>query len=405
MEQSPAINFHSRRLEFFLCVVVFPLLFLAILWVPLSLFGLGPSADFAQFYSAGAVVANGQAPQLYELAKDSELLRQFTHPPFEAILYAPFARFPYDAAFRLWTLLNFMCLGALFFLLRAYGRPFDLPSRLVLLAAIFHPILAAIVQGQDSLLVLLLFTCAFFALKQNYDFTAGCCLAATLAKPQLVIPFAVFFACWRRPRAVAGFLAFAAGLCGLSIFVFGPHVLFQFPRMLLHMNAQAANSDFHLLPQAMINLRGLFFVLLAKLMAQSLVDWITIIVSIVLMAIFAHQFRRQKFSDLSICRALIVTLLVSFHLLIHDLSLILLPAFLFLSHLQTRQPEWPLSKILRVAPFPLLFVFFWTLTSMHSRYFAFGALALLMFLIAVCSEHDNGPSVSTSKDLARDRIL
>jgi Glycosyltransferase family 87 len=382
MNADSPINFRARRMEFLLCVVVFPLVFAAILWIPLNLFGLGTSADFAQFYSAGSVVASGNAPHLYDLAKDSELLRQFTHPPFEAILYAPFAQLPYAMAFRLWTLLNLICLGALFFLLRTYGPPFDLPSRLFFLAAVFHPILAAVVQGQDSLLSLLFLTCAFFALKQNHDFTAGLWLGAALVKPQIVVPFAIFVACWRRPKALTGLAVSALVLAGLSVLIFGPQVLIQFPRMLLHMNDHAAASDFHLLPQAMINLRGLFFVLLAKLVPQTVVNWITLIVSLALIAWFGFPFRQRPFSDLSACLALVVTLLVSFHLLIHDLSLILLPAFLFLNHLQTQEPGWPPSKILRVAPFPLLFVFFWTLTTIGSRYFAFGAIAVILFLIA-----------------------
>ena len=105
----------SRSAEFILCVFIVPLIFFAAFWVPLRVFGLGTTADFIQFYAAGAVVAKGAAPHFYDLAPQSEILRQFTHPPFEAVLYAPFALFSYATAFRLWTLLSLSSLGLIFF--------------------------------------------------------------------------------------------------------------------------------------------------------------------------------------------------------------------------------------------------------------------------------------------------
>src|SRR5205085_3332204 len=135
--------------------------------------GLGATADFIAFYSAGGVVARGAGPQLYDLAAKSEVLRQFTHPPFEAVLYAPFALFSYSTAFRLWTLLNLSSLGLIFFLLRPYGTAFGLSERLLLLCAVFYPVFSVIVQGQDSLLVLLAVILAFLSLKKKRYFWSG----------------------------------------------------------------------------------------------------------------------------------------------------------------------------------------------------------------------------------------
>ena len=346
----------SRSGEFILCVFIVPLISLAVLWVPLRDSGLGANADFIQFYSAGAVVAKGAAPHLYDLALQSEILRQFTHPPFEAILYAPFALFSYTTAFRLWTLLSLTSLGLIFFLLRPYGVAFGLSERLLMLSAVFYPVFSVIVQGQDSLLVLLAFTLTFLSLKKNRHFWGGMFLGAGLVKPQVVLPFALLLTLQGYWKMIGGLTIAAVSFGLLSVLVFGPSVVIQYPSMLLHMNEEANAPTFHLVPQTMPNLRGIIALLFSHILSPHMVIITCALLSVGL-AIWAC--RRQMVGgsfDLSFSFALVITLLISFHLLIHDLSLVLLPIFLYLNYLRTHKPQSCISYSLRLLPLPLLFL-------------------------------------------------
>jgi hypothetical protein len=369
--------------EFLLCVVIAPLLVLAVLWIPLGASGLGATADFIQFYLAGDLVLRGEAPHLYELASQSEVLRQFTHPPFEAVLYAPFAHFHYNLAFRLWALLSLGSLGATFFVVRRYGKPFGLPERLLLLSTVFYPVFAAIVQGQDSLLTLLLFTLAFFALKNKRDVWAGVLLGLALIKPQFVIPFSLFLALQGRGKVLLGIAVTGLCLALVSVVVFGPAILIQFPMMLLQMNQQGNAAAFHLVPEAMLNLRGLLALVLSGALSSQAVSLIVVGCSLFL---FVWACRWQKTGgsfDLSFSFALLVTMLISFHLLIHDFSLIVVPVFLYLNFLQDRRSHWTATEWLRVAPLPLLFLVLLAVQLTGFRKFGVAALPLIGLLASV----------------------
>ena len=373
----------SRAGEFVLCVLVVPFIILGVLWIPLQVAGLGETADFIQFYSAGSVVTRGAASHLYDLAVQSEVLRQFTHPPFEAILYAPFAFFPYATAFRLWTLLSLSSLGLTFFLLRPYGSAFSLQERLLLLSAVFYPVFSAIVQGQDSLLVLLAFTLVVLILKKNRQFWAGVLLGAALVKPQLVLPFALLLVFQGYWKIIAGLATAAALLALLSIFVFGPAVLVQYPSMLLHMNEGANAAAFHLVPQTMPNLRGMLALLFARSLPQHMVIVICGLLSAVLLVWACRAQRVGGSFDLSFSFALVITLLISFHLLIHDLSLVLLPAFLFLNYLHGVKTRSNTSYYLRVLPLLALFLTLLIVQLTGFRYFSMASFSVIGLAAAI----------------------
>src|SRR5262245_7536189 len=69
--------------------------------------------DFAQFYAAGQMLRHGLGAQLYDLSAQmsfqSALARVHTfysHPPFEALLFAPFTLVGYKTAYALWTVFS-----------------------------------------------------------------------------------------------------------------------------------------------------------------------------------------------------------------------------------------------------------------------------------------------------------
>ena len=88
-------------------------------------------SDFTIYYCAGTMVRQGLGHQLYDNVTQFKVQREFApevairldalpynHPPFEAVLFAPFAYVSYPFAFGLWALVNLAMLISLPFLLQ-----------------------------------------------------------------------------------------------------------------------------------------------------------------------------------------------------------------------------------------------------------------------------------------------
>src|SRR5205823_1129818 len=89
----------------------------------------------------------------------------FNHLPYEALLFVPLAALPFTASYYCWACVNVLMLLAVVKLAEAAtGRAW--PPLLVFAATLaFAPAAIAIIQGQDSILILLLYTLVFAAMK------------------------------------------------------------------------------------------------------------------------------------------------------------------------------------------------------------------------------------------------
>ena len=98
----------------------------------------------------------------------------------------------------------------------------------VALMVCFLPVTMALIEGQDSLLLLALLIAAYLALQKQHDFRAGMLLGATLFKFQYALPIVLLYLIWRRWRFLAGFALAGAIVVGLSVAVIGPSGVFSF---------------------------------------------------------------------------------------------------------------------------------------------------------------------------------
>jgi Glycosyltransferase family 87 len=345
--------------------------------------------DFPDFYCAARMLAEGHGHQLYDAAAQRQCQAHYTgrvgtlyiHPPFEAVLYLAVAWLPLRRAYLLWSLLSlaFLATG-----MRRLANEALLPWdwRIGLAASLtFVPALLCIVQGQDSLLLLLLVVLAFTALRRDRAFATGCWLGLGLFKFELVLPLVFVLALMpgrstlgRSARAgiAKGFGLVALALAGLSAAICGWPVFTAYPEFLAHLQKQPFAG---ISPQAMANLRGLTFFFFHR--DQS--PWALAAVSISSVAaltmtltywrharLAAHgslgpvDSIRYEF-DRAFATTVLFVLLVSYHLNPHDLSLLLLPMVLLLRQaagttLTTSSRRWiiALSAILFLPPLHLL---------------------------------------------------
>ena len=308
-----------------------------------SLFLLQGS-DFPHFYCAARMLADSHGAQLY----DAKVQRQYqalyaervgtlyTHPPFEVLLYLAVAWLPLRSAYVLWTLLNiaFLAVAAHHLAKEALGG-WDWRVLLVVWLT-FVPGLICMMQGQDSLLLLLLIILVFTKLRHGHVFAAGCWLALGLFKFQVTLPLLlVLFLAQRRTdkkELAKGVSLIALALVALSAAVSGWGVFALYPEFLLRYPKQLSADIF---PQAMANLRGLTYLLFASHQSH----WSTVALAILCGAALTKALSdwrilglasnppatKQIEFDLAFSSTVLFALLVSFHLNPHDLSLSLLP--------------------------------------------------------------------------------
>jgi len=247
------------------------------------------------------------------------------YAPFFAVALVPFAALPYTLAYYLWLTLNALWLGiSLRWLARtAHLGPW---GQLIFTgaAALSVPVIATLVLGQVSFLLLILLSGCFLMLREHRDFLAGSLLALTLFKPQYALPFLLLLFVLNRRRALVGFVGGAVILAVAPLPILGPAADLQY----LHALLAATHYGPHVggfAPRWNDSFAGFAQLLLPEPVAR-----VTEIgPTLAALGFLAYAVRRIPF-DHAFGLTVIVALLTSQHVLVHDLSLLLIPATVML---------------------------------------------------------------------------
>lgn len=323
------------------------LLHLAIAWQSRDLIRKG-YPDFTIFYSAGKIVGEGFGADLYDAQTQYRIQQEFAsgvsirkgalpynHPPFEALIFVPFARLPYFAAYLLWDSLNVLILLVLPLALR---RQLVLPRLgwgmgwLAISVAVF-PVFVALLQAQDIIFLLLIYVLTFLALKSSRDFAAGAWLGLGLFRFHLVLPFLLILLVHKRKRAAFGFVTVALALGLISLATVGWRGIVRYPTYLLHVENSLGRGA--IVSADMPNLRGFFDALLGTNVPPGLTTLLVLVASVVLLIRAGMLWKPASTGmqfDLGFALCVVVTGLVSYHSFIYDLSLLLVPLWILASH-------------------------------------------------------------------------
>ena len=343
-------------------------------------------ADFSSFYAGAKMVREGLGTSLYNFDSQKEFQQNlfpiapsrpsplpFIHPAYETLFFIPVTYLSYPKAYILWTLINVSILAILSFLFLNHFHGLQAHFRFVSILCFFSffPILIAVLQGQDSILLLLFVTLAFINLKANRDYRAGLFLALALFKFQIVLPLMLVFLAKRRWKAIFCFAAASVILILLSLQITGWRGLTEYPGLLFEQNQGAASELGQLrrvtFPSTMPNLRGLLYTIFANTIEERFlivgVILCSLIVALALISIWKRYGEASEETfNLKFSLSLMAGLLISYHLQIHDLSLLLLPILSVLNHLATVsryrvRPNWGFAiMVLLIAPDTLYLV-------------------------------------------------
>jgi hypothetical protein len=295
--------------------------------------------DFRNLYVAGYMVRTGQGHEIYDAAaqktfQDKLVSRAdvpllFIRPAYQALLFVPFSLLPFLPAYFAFFTFNLAILPLSFLLVRPYLANLSralpwLPVAMFL----YIPIAAALMQGQDSIILLTLLAGALACIERDREYLAGVLVAFGLFKFQLVIPIAVLFLVWRRWRFSAGFAGAAAVLAAVSIWIAGIEQSVHYFRSMMQVSvSQSIDNGVPLRVNIMANLHGAVHAILGQ---SSLTLPLTIAASAATMIYCA--IRRPHGAD-ALLIAIPASVLVSYYLFVHDLCILLIPILLTLDRL------------------------------------------------------------------------
>ncbi len=363
---------------------------------------LSGHADFRQLYTAGYMVRTGHSSELYNYESQWHFQNAvvsveqgalpFIRPAYQALLFVPLSLLNYRAAYLMFLGINFVVLGLTVHVLRSKLAEIArcwrwLPA---LLFPAFLPVCVALIQGQDSVILLALLASAFVYLDDGKDLPAGLLVGLGAFKPQIVGPIALLFLVWRRWRFLSGFAMSTGAALVVSLMVIGPAKAVIFARSLFSVGA---GGGFPLDVTLMANLRGLIFGLANGRWPET---WIQIAIAtasmLTLMVVATRPALRKASSGTAFLVAITVSVTVSYYAFVHDVCYLVIPVAILLNRLIAGDyilNRFPFFMVLTcvgmlAAPF-LLFV-------MPSHFFlvSLPILTFLVFQVRLHSELPNG---------------
>lgn len=301
--------------------------------------------DFRANYTAGYLVRTGHARDVYtydviKKVQDAIISREvvgmpFIHPAYEALLFAPYSLLGFHAAYFAFLgtnlLILFLCFRALGPKLGGLAQTWPLLPAAVLIT--FLPVAAALMQEQDSILLLGLLTVAAAMLDEGKEFKAGFIVGLGLFRLQLVIPIAAAFILWRRWRFVAGFSSAGAAVLSASVRLTGITATKAYLGQLASMSYGGSPLDrvrYYQPITHMGNLRAFVFGVASGWLSPAWIQIVTLALSAAVMLCLL-VFTRYARGSQALLVATTASIIVSYHCFIHDMSILVLPVAIGLS--------------------------------------------------------------------------
>lgn len=337
-----------RRAALAVCGAIF--LGLAVSYV-ITIASFGPRhTDFITYYSAGGMVLHGHGASIYDFRALASVERAVVHPdvlrygvlpyvypPYFGVAMAPLAALPFLAAYSLWLCFNLAVLARV---LLALARYVELPRAESVMfglgALTFLPAFVAMLQGQTSVVLLGLLAAAFLCARSGRDALAGVALALALIKAPYVVPILVVFLVQRRWTILAAFAGTAGFLATLPTLALGYTANTGYVHVLRL--ATAWHAQFGYSPHLSNDLAAAIQMTVGGPLQPAL----TVTLDLAVLAAVAWTASRNRSFDAVFGTAVAAGLLISPHVLAHDLTLLLLPVAIAVRHAaNSRVPVLP----------------------------------------------------------------
>jgi hypothetical protein len=334
-----------KTIDFRRTLIISGLMTLVVIYAMLWLRMMGSrtertGADFIGFYTAARIAQNKGAGQIYIPENQQKIEQQlvgfelvpgqvllFNHMPYLVPLLCLIVNENYVTSFMRWTVIilfvTFIDTSVFLIVLKRLG--FDRRYLLVLAAGtfLFYPMFTGLMNGQDTVFLLLGGAIWLWGSLYERDIFAGLGLGLLTIRPQLALILALPFL-FRRRRVLYGFLLGAAALGTFVLLFLG----LDGTRNFLHILTISARGDWYgLHPEAMPTLTGLLHRMFPGLAG----GWVQIVglagyfLAIAAMCILWHKSKQIGYMQIGL--AVIVSVFFIPYLHYHDLTLLLVPIY------------------------------------------------------------------------------
>ena len=309
--------------------------------------------DFLQEWIGGRIILDGNYDALYTdgvfrpMQHDHQLLgfqwdadRYFpmVYPPFHYVQTAGLARLSYPVAATLWLCLLVLALSVVLMILRSLvgGKSW------VLLIVLATPLLVSLNMGQKSVLLLLIFSCAYALLKMDRPLIAGALFALATFKPHFVIVIGLIMLLQRQWLFVGGCSLVVLSQL-ISCAILGPVVCQDYINVCIGMGDFLETSGYRL--EKGFSLWGGWQMILGHPFVVKMATILSSATVLSVLVFFARPWRKpEKGREIRLyLAALMATPLIAPHFYDYDLTILLLPASLFVAS-YTTDTRSPLTK-------------------------------------------------------------
>ena len=346
---------------------VFPKILLEIITVPQT----RVASDFNPYLTGGILLRSGQGRFLYNLSEARKIQKQISFPyqmpripyraaPLAALFYVPLSFLSIGMAYSLYLFISISLFCLLFWLLKqVFFRELS-PLLYFLIAYSFTPLLVGLLQGQPTVIEFSSFVLSLIFFYRRQYLTSGLFLSLLTFKPHIFLPIFIILLSTRKIRFFSG--AALGSFLGLttSIALVGLPSLLSYPRFLTY----TENPTFGTYLEGSSSILSFMTLYLPKNISFFIIV-LLITCFLIFLIILSANSRFHITSALSLFSfASLVGLTFSFHTGHHDLILLIIPIFFFLSQKKylfclllffITLPYW-LNPIMVIRPFIYLFI-------------------------------------------------
>jgi hypothetical protein len=264
-------------------------------------------------------LGRAETQQLYPLHM-KDLVSPYFYPPYFAVFLLPLALISFHAIYVTWLLVNLVVLAASLWVLTRYAGLRGAGAVLFWIAGLSaFPVFVALAQGQASILILALLVGCLLASQRGYPVAAGVLLALALIKPPYVVPFLLVFLVYRQWRTLAAFAASGVVFLVAPLPVLGARIDVSYAQELI---AATNWKKYGFTAELNHSVWGAA----QALLPGGAYKVVAVVLCLVALAAVVYVARQGAPIDLPFGVAVVCALLINPHVLVHDLTLLLIPA-------------------------------------------------------------------------------
>ncbi len=349
------------------------------------------ASDFMPFYAASMITRDNGIDHIYELGLQRAVEQAqvniplgekqvliYNHPPYLIPALAVLSSPNYILSFVNWMIL--LCLVGAASICTLQKILVEIPpavkNPIIFSALLFQPVFTSIVNGQDTLFIFLGLSFFIYYMFKGKENLAGLGLAFLTLRPQMAIFFAIPVFFWSR-SAFRSYVLGGGALIMFSLLMLGQQGSLDFIQTL---RISSSGEWFGMNEAAMFNLLGFSLRLFpgTNLLLMRQAAWTLFAGAAILTSI---SFAKVKMdNDVKFSITLIIYILVSPHLHYHDLSLLLIPAFILAR--KNEKSEFStlkkMSMVFLAASLLIFFSNFFSVLFYNIPYFLIGLLGFML---------------------------